>query len=268
MTIEAKRKVWTTYDFRDRILFVDNIYDAELAVQRLWAVPQSGGQRVLAVHLEGLSVGFRRGRATLLTFGSLFKTWDGRDIVMFDVEVCPAIWDKVRGLLQSSLIRKVFHGCINDLFAIQQQHKIRVNNAYDTAVADYVINWQDDPSVKVEYRALNALVQTYGKGWIPLNTVCSSTDMARSYRRRERVWARRPLTTRLQAFAAADVANAIQVYSRIRSLVRREQGRPMLEKIMWERMNRWYEPDLVQQSQKRRARTRSRCRRANRASVL
>lgn len=249
-------------DMMPRVWFVDSEKEAEDAVEKLWYVPRSGGQRLLSVHLEGVSVGYENGFGTLLTIASLYNVSGERNIVMFDVKSCPKIWTIVSGLLQTPMIRKVFHSCINDLFELQVQRNITVRNAYDIAVADYVIRWQKDRTVVPEYRSLSDLVYEYGRGRVSINDPVTASIVGFTYGSTKSVWTKRPLSQDLKAFAAADVHIALMLYVRMVSLVRRDVGREMMETIMWERLNVGRYPDIVKQSQKQRERERVRNRRS------
>lgn len=251
--------LWNVRDFDCRIWLVDNVRNATTAADKLRNTIQLEGQRVLSVHLEGVSLGSCSGRSTRLSFASLHPVHEGCDVVMFDVEACPAIWSIVAALLRDPNTRKVMYDCTNALYAIQAQQEIRVQNAYDIAVAEYISRWLENPCLQQQLPSLNDLVIRHGNGDVAINRMYDADEMALIFPDLNCV--RRVCRTvspeqKMRAVVAADVVNIIHMYQKIEPMLERDVARRMMDQMMWERLNQVYDPFAVRESQLKREQAR------------
>ncbi len=200
---------------------------------------------VVTVDLEGVNLGSIRGSITLVQLAFLPKhimngfvensntsnTANSSNriypkIFIFDVLSNPNLVNMcLKHLLESNKIKKVFHGCEDDSYALYRDFGIVLNNFIDTQAAHIVINSisnEDncDNNIRTngqqsEAIGLNGLFQLYGGyGSNPLKAVVKKRYVGNS-----NYWCYRPMTEEMVYYAAYDVYVLLGIYSKMCALI-------------------------------------------------
>ena len=197
---------------------VSNSREAEEIVTSLMKSSLVDGIPTLAIDLEGVNLG-KGGSVTIVQLASM-----NRQVYLFDVLQAPDMMEKVlKPMLESSSVLKILHDCKNDSCALHFNHRVTLEHVFDTQVAHAVIQQQESgkAAYKLKSGSLNALVELYGKGLLPINS--KKDSMKKVYRRNPRFWAQRPLTQEMILYAAADVYVLVpDLYLDMRSRIRPE----------------------------------------------
>lgn len=170
----------------------------------------------VAVDFEGVGVG-TGGQITSVQFSTM-----GGQVFILDVVAKPEIMldEKLKKLLESPHITKVFHDCRSKSGLLYSQHGIVMKNVFDTQAAHAVLEMQDTgkPVYKVKSETLNTLCERYGAFTNPVKD-----QVKAAFRRDQKYWARRPLTSDMIIYAAADVLCLLpEVYTSLQSAIKPE----------------------------------------------
>jgi len=193
---------------------------------------------LVTVDLEGVNLGSVRGSITLVQLAYLPKhlmngfnqssntsnLTNGSNriypkIFIFDVWSNPNLVDMcLKHLLESKKIKKVFHGCEDDSYALYRDFGVILNNFIDTQAAHIVINSISNDfncdnnnrsnGQQSEAIGLNGLFELYGGyGSNPLKAVVKKRYVGNSH-----YWCFRPLTEEMIYYAAYDVYVLLGIY--------------------------------------------------------
>lgn len=203
---------------------IETVDQAEDAVDWIWGCKLEGTV-VIAVDCEGVHLG-KGGYATLIQIATVKK-----NVFVFDILTCAAIADVIKPLLESSRVVKVLHDCKSDTYALTQLN-INLNSVFDTAVAHVVIQMQEDQKKVPIVPSLNKVIELYsGSGG---GTNGEKDQMKDVYRHQYDLWAVRPLSDEMLAYAAADVYSLVpEVYKNMKQQVTYEK---LMFRMTWESM--------------------------------
>ena len=229
---------------------------------------------VVTVDLEGVNLGSVRGSITLVQLaflpkhlmnensngltggGSSGSTSSGSStastgttgwrvypqIYLFDVWSNPNLVDLcLKRLLESNKIKKVFHGCEDDSYALHRDFGVVLNNFIDTQAAHTVITTMSNETERTdcdnlringqqaEAIGLNGLFELYGGfGSNPLKAVVKKRYVGNSH-----YWCYRPLTEEMIYYAAYDVYVLLGIYIKMSSFISKidSQNQKLLEEL-------------------------------------
>lgn len=161
---------------------------------------------VIAMDAEGVQLG-KDGPLTLLQIGTVDHV-----VYLFDITTNRNLFSegKLQSLLTSPRILKVVHSCSGDSAALYFQFNIRLQNVFDTQVANLVIE-ESKGRALASLLKLEDLCQKYSK----VAKVAEQKDTLKNKWVREvgDLWARRPLTEDMIAYASGDVTAIVpEVY--------------------------------------------------------
>ncbi|CAG2104224.1 unnamed protein product [Medioppia subpectinata] len=195
---------------------------------------------VVTVDLEGVNLGSVRGSITLVQLAYLpsdvmsdpkcngFTTGTNNTriypkIFIFDVWSNPNLVDIcLKQLLESNDIKKVFHGCEDDSYALHRDFGVVLNNFIDTQAAHTVINCVNSKGSGQQSEAigLNGLFERYGGyGCNPLKAVVKKRYVGNSH-----YWCNRPLSEEMIYYAAYDVYVLLGIYIKMYSFIKQING--------------------------------------------
>jgi len=192
---------------------------------------------VVTVDLEGVNLGSVRGSITLVQLAFLPRhlmshqksnglNTGGRvypKIFIFDVWSNPNLVDLcLKQLLESNDIKKVFHGCEDDSYALHRDFGVVLSNFIDTQAAHTVINCINNSGSGQQSEAigLNGLFELYGGyGCNPLKAVVKKRYVGNSH-----YWCNRPLSEEMIYYAAYDVYVLLGIYIKMYSYISQISG--------------------------------------------
>lgn len=162
---------------------------------------------VIAVDAEGVQLG-KDGPLTLLQVGTV-----DHDVFLFDIHTNKALFTegKLQDLLTSPRITKVVHSCHGDSAALYFQFNIRLQNVFDTQVANQMIEESKGREL-VPLLKLEDICQKYSS----VAKVADQKDAVKDLWVREigDLWARRPMSDDMVQYAAGDVTALVpEVYN-------------------------------------------------------
>lgn len=179
---------------------------------------------VIAVDCEGVHLG-KGGYATLIQISTVLK-----NVFVFDILTCPPIAHVIRPILESAKVTKVLHDCKSDTYALAQLN-INLSSVFDTAVAHVVIQMQEDQNKVPVVPSLNKVIELYASS---SGTNGEKDNMKDVYRYQYDLWAQRPLTDEMLAYAAGDVYCLLpDVYN---NMVKKVTYHKLLYRMTWESM--------------------------------
>ncbi|XP_054159782.1 uncharacterized protein LOC128957995 [Oppia nitens] len=230
-----------------------NTYHGKQIVDQIFSMAD-----VVTVDLEGVNLGSVRGTVTLIQLAYLPKHLmtaatavdlnNGGDssgiggkvypqIFIFDVWSNPNLVDYcLKRLLESNSIKKVFHGCEDDSYALHRDFGVVLNNFIDTQAVHTVISSSTEISKDMvvsgggggscgqqsssEAIGLNGLFELYGGyGCNPLKAVVKKRYVGNS-----NYWCSRPLTEEMIYYAAYDVYVLLGIYLKMLSYMAQISG--------------------------------------------
>eukprot|EP00026_Physarum_polycephalum_P007632 Phypoly_transcript_07697.p1 GENE.Phypoly_transcript_07697~~Phypoly_transcript_07697.p1 ORF type:complete len:427 (+),score=69.81 Phypoly_transcript_07697:48-1283(+) len=164
----------------------------EIAVQEILSDKKN---KLIAVDCEGVNLG-RNGRLCLVQVATSSKAY------LFDIiEGGPGIFDSgLRKLLESKDLLKVMHDCRLDSDALFHEHKVLLNNVFDTQVAFAIVTRGKGYSTPLPV-GLNTLLKHYAHG--ASNEV--KDHMKQAMQNDPEYWLKRPMDENALKYARQDV---------------------------------------------------------------
>ncbi|XP_037048021.1 egalitarian protein homolog isoform X2 [Bradysia coprophila] len=186
--------------------------------------------RVISTTAESMNLG-AKGKISLIQLGTTHG-----EAFIFDVLTCPQMVTVggLKPLLESDRVIKIMHDCRGDSANLFAQFRIVLRNVFDTQVAQTVLQRQEQGKQMYEMvdMSLNKLCELYN---VPTNPM--KDNVKKMYQTHPKYWAKRPLTSDMLLYAAADVLVLIneQLYGTIASTIKPE-FKTLLSELCTERI--------------------------------
>lgn len=166
-------------------------------------------QRILVVDCEGTRLG-RAGTLTLIQVAI-----PSRIAFIFDVltpQLKELFFEKcgLRKVLESKLYLKIFHDCRSDSDALFHHAKVKLNNVFDTQIANALISKFVYGNIPIP-AGLNAIAHKYAEGAVHATKEVMHKAMSED----ETFWEKRPIQKTALEYASTDVLILVSAYERM-----------------------------------------------------